>query len=176
MFLKIRVQDVKNANLCYWLVMAAPLVAVFPCAGIFLSAGAYLFVLFSAFSKRQFVRAHARQALTLFILQGILAVVLLFLSADWPYYIFVLLVGIAGATGGLIQTRNRIAWMDNIRAEIREDALLSIQKPADHFPATYQNERAKVIEASLKTFRNSDQASRQTAIKTLEQLGEVETF
>ncbi len=170
---KIRKQEVNNSSLCYWMVLAAPFAIVLPCVGILFAIGVYLFLLISAFSQRKFLRAHARQSLVIAVSQFSLLGLLLLLSADWFMYILIFLVGMVGAYVGLKQVSKGYAWIGHLQIEIEQD--LPLPTAQDQEPGR-RKPQSKQVNALLKVLRTGNQAAREAALKTLDDLGEVEMF
>ncbi len=172
--LQIKKQEADNAVFCYILLIAAHFFLLLTCVGILADFGVFLFLLSSAFSKKEFLRAHARQALALFVVELILAVILLIQSAYWPYYIVIFLIVIGAAILGVTQVRRGNSWIGNFHAEIVGDLpTLQVKQRA---PSMTEDERREFVAKYLITYRTGDQFAREAALNTLEAMGEVETF
>jgi hypothetical protein len=189
--MQITKKNVAKAKRVYWWLLLAPLIA-FPCwlltgaAGsgpgdlwlAIFSAGVplifYIPIFFWAFSNDAYLRAHARQGALLLMLRFTFAVLIGF-SAMWGFLLCNGLLWFIGNIAGLVQASHGRCWIGNIRAEIVKDSVMRPQEDKKGTPTTTPSE-TESVESYLKAFRTGDASARETAVRKLEALGQVETF
>jgi hypothetical protein len=176
MNMQITKKDVASARRIYWLLLFAPVFTIIPCIGQ-LGFGIYLIVLlFWAFSKKPFLKVHARQGLSLCLLELILVSVGSFSSSDLGIIFSVMAFGlwVFGNIGGIIQAGHGRSWIGNIRAEIVKDSTPQVTK--GQVPTAEKSRNEKAVESYLDVFRTGAPSIREAAVRRLEALGQVEIF
>jgi hypothetical protein len=174
--MQITKKDVASARRIYWLLLFAPVFTIIPCIGQ-LGFGIYLIVLlFWAFSKKPFLKAHARQGISLCLLELILVSVGFFSSSDLGIIFSVMAFGlwIFGNIGGIIQAGHGRSWIGNIHAEIEKD--LTPPVVDEQVSTTEKSRDEKAVEFYLNVFRTGGPSTREVAARRLEALGQVEMF
>jgi hypothetical protein len=148
----------------------------------------YLPILIWATSDNPFIQVHARQGLILLALR-FLSPLLIFLVFGWDAMLplFIVVNGslwLFGSMFGLAQVGNGTSFLPFDRSKIVADPISDQTPHAEILISSLDEARASLIagerslsiKQALAVFRNDDAASKESAMKFLAELGEVEEF